>query len=123
MHGIRLITIFVLLGGVLTTAHSADGVGGNSASENYPSYGGGQGNPSFLPGDPNIVEKLTQAKELWCSEASIPPVDGYSVGGFCSPVVADGRIFLYYRIGNAKTCNAKELAKYNEKLKSKEKEC
>lgn len=44
-----------------------------------------------------LIEKIEDMRLLWKSEAFVPPASHYGIrSGFATPVVADGRVYIYY---------------------------
>jgi outer membrane protein assembly factor BamB len=63
----------------------------------WPCWRGPNGNGSAPDPGFKLVDDLGKAKLLWKSDQEIPSdCKGRWAGGFSSPVVADGRVFLFY---------------------------
>jgi len=76
-----------------------------------------------------LVDDLSTAALLWKSEEQVPNSYGrfgekkdHANGGFCDPVVADGKVFLYYNLPSASGAiaenylDASKYKNYHEKL-------
>jgi len=66
-------------------------------ARDYPCWRGPNGNGSAPDPGFKLVDDMSKAKLLWTSEEEIASdCKGRWAGGFSSPVVADGRVFLFY---------------------------
>ena len=71
----------------------------------FPCWRGPYGNGSSPPSGRDLVESLADMRLLWKSEARLPdswiwsadPI-GAIVGGYCTPLVAAGRVYVFYYV-------------------------
>jgi outer membrane protein assembly factor BamB len=65
----------------------------------WPELRGPNGNGAAPSDGWTAVAKLADAKQLWRNDEVIPGPEDLT-GGFASPVVAGGKVYLYYRRGD-----------------------
>lgn len=82
------------------------------ASADWPCWTGPHGNFSALPSGAELVEDLNAIRPLWTSEEILPGArcadarkvvpkkQGQISGGFSSPVVVGGKVYIYYYVPN-----------------------
>lgn len=93
IHILALLT----LGGLVMTATAAD----------WPCWRGPAGGGS-QPADPGpLVEDVNAIRQVWKSEY----IEGTFTGGYSSPVVSAGRVFVYFYYGDGKA-GPEEIANY-----------
>jgi outer membrane protein assembly factor BamB len=97
-----------LLALILSVVVSVAGV----RAEGWPAWRGPYSNGSAAPCGEALVDDPAKAKLVWESEDTIPGArvadsrrvvpahEGQMSGGFASPVVADGRVFITYYVPN-----------------------
>ena len=93
---------YILFPGVLIVvlvSASLSAAEGGPRSAGWPCWRGPNGNGSADAPGLELVDDFAKAKLLWTSEDEIPSnaekIDSWR-GGYSSPVVADGRVFLFY---------------------------
>ena len=76
-----------------------------AAGRDFPCWRGPFGSGSCTPSGRELVESLADMRLLWRSEADLPnawlwgadPIGGI-VGGFCTPLFLDGRVYVFYYV-------------------------
>ncbi len=96
----------------------------------WPCYLGPTGNHAAAPFDGPMVERWADARVAWVSDEPIP--DGMSgdgrgprggrfavSGGYGSPVIAAGRVYLQYTLPSGDVASEEHVAKYGEATRPK----
>ena len=68
----------------------------------WPCWRGPFGNGTTRSCGQSLVDDVRKARKVWVTEDSIPqannPTPDWPNGGYCSPIVSDGRVYMFYFI-------------------------
>jgi outer membrane protein assembly factor BamB len=95
-----------------------------SPATDWPAWLGPNGNFSAARSPHDLVDDLNLARQVWTSDAEIPGArcadsrrvvkrdEGQISGGFASPIMAGGRVYLYYYVPNGEAQDERILARH-----------
>jgi len=89
--------------GTLASWRDLAGANTFAAGMDFPAWRGPTGNGSCAPSGHRLVDTLAQARLVWQSEQKLPmswiwsgDATGGIVGGYCTPIVADERVYVFH---------------------------